>query len=73
MEEMQINSQDDLTALVQKGRNYYPTIPKELEERLLPMCEIISDQIIQNWNTKDPETAHIFSIKQQISNGGNKL
>ena len=74
MDEMKINSQDDLTSLVQQGRNYYPVLPKDLEVRLLPMSEIVSGQMIQNWNAKDPETAQIIATRQQqMSNGGNKL
>lgn len=74
MEEMKINNQDDLTALVQQGKNYYPVLPEELDARLLPMSEVISSQIIQNWNSKDPETAQIIATRQQqISNGGIKL
>ncbi|MBQ9011805.1 MAG: hypothetical protein IJ093_04065 [Bacilli bacterium] len=74
MEEMKINGQDDLTTLVEQGRNYYPVLPEELETRLLPMSEIISSQMIQNWNAKDPETAQIIAARQQqMSNGGMKL
>lgn len=74
MEEMQINSQEDLTTLVQQGRNYYPILPEELEAKLLPMSEIISSQIIQNWNIKDPKTAQIIATRQQqMSNGKIKL
>lgn len=69
MEEMKINSQDDLTALVKQGRIYYPVLPEELEARLLPMSENVSEQMIQNWNAKDPETAQIIATRQQkISN-----
>ena len=74
MEEMKINGQDDLTALVQQGRNYYPVLPEELEARLLPMSEVVSSQFIQNWNAKDQETAEIIATRQkQISNSGIKL
>lgn len=70
MEKMKINSQDDLTALVKQGRIYYPVLPEELEARLLPMSEKVSEQMIQNWNAKDPETAQIITTRQQqISNG----
>ena len=65
MEKMKINSPDDLTALVQQGRGYYPILPEELEARLLTMSEIVSGQMIQNWNAKDPETAQIFATRQQ--------
>ena len=64
MKEMKINNQYDLTTLVQQGRNYYPVLPKELEARLLPMSEVVSSQIIQNWNTKDIETAQILATRQ---------
>lgn len=74
MAKMKINSQDDLTELVQQGKKYYPVLPEELEAKLLPMSEIVSSQIIQNWNTKDTETAQIISARQQqSSNGGIKL
>ena len=70
MEEKKINSQDDLTALIQQGRDYYPALPEDLDARLLPMGEIVSSQIVQNWNAKDPETADIFSSRQQQMSGG---
>lgn len=74
MEEMKINNQDDLTALVQQGRNYYSVLPEELEARLLPMSKVVSEQIMQNWNAKDPETAQIIATRQrQMSNSGIKL
>ena len=73
MDKMKINSQNDLTALVQQGRKYYPALPVELEARLLPMSEIISGQIIKNWNDKDPQTMQIFANRQQQkSNDGIK-
>ena len=65
LEEMQISSKDDLTTLIQRGRDYYPILPEELDEKLLPMSEDVSDQIIQNWNAKDPETAQLFAARQQ--------
>ena len=65
METMKINSQEDLSNLVQQGRDYYPALPEKLDARLLPMSETVSDQIIQNWDAKDPETAQIFSTRQQ--------
>lgn len=74
MEEMKINNHDDLSALVQQGRNYYPALPEELDARLLPMSELVSSQIIENWNVKDIETARIFATRQQqMSNGGIQL
>ncbi len=74
IETMGINSQDDLTALVKQGRYYYPALPQELEARLIPMSEFVSSQIIQNWNTKDQETAQIISTRQQktANNGLNQ-
>ena len=38
------------------------------------MSEIISSQIIQNWNDKEPKTAQIIATRQQqMSNGKIKL
>ena len=74
MEKMKINGQDDLTSLVKQGRAYYPSLPEELEIRLLPLSEIVSSQIIQNWKSEDKETAQIIATReQQISNNGIKL
>lgn len=65
MEKMQINGQDDLTSLIQQGRNYYSILPKELDDRLLIMSDAVSSQIIQNWKTKDQQSAQIISARQQ--------
>ncbi len=74
MEEMQINSEEELTELVKQGRNYYPILPQDLETRLLPMSEEISRELIQNWNEKDKEAAQMFTNRQQqIINSGPKL
>ena len=67
LEEKKINNMDDLTELVRQGRNYYSKLPEELETRLKPMSEVISSQIIQNWNDKDNETAQIFTSRQHQS------
>ena len=64
MEEKQINGPDDLTRLVSQGRGYYPALPEALEARLLPMSEVVSSQLIQNWNVKDQESANIFASRQ---------
>lgn len=65
MEEMQINSQEDLTELIKQGKAYYPALPEDLETRLSPISEIVSQQIIQNWNNKDLQTAEIMQNRQQ--------
>ena len=73
MEAMNINNQDNLVTLISQGKNYYPALPEELATKLVPMSEVVSGQIIQNWNEEDPETAQIFASRQQKSSGGNKL
>lgn len=65
LEEKEINSPDDLTSLVNQGGNYYPALPAHLAERLAPMSEIVSSQMIENWDAKDPETAAIFNERQR--------
>lgn len=59
-----INSKKDLLSLVSTGREYYPALPEELEARLLPKSEDIAEQIIENWNNKDPETAKAFEKRE---------
>lgn len=70
LEKMNINNQDQLVELIQQGKDYYSILPTELEERLLPMSDVISSQIIQNWNDKDSETAQIFTARQQKASAG---
>ncbi len=72
MEKMKISKQSDLTALVQQGKKYYPILPEELEKRLLPMSEDVSEQIIQNWTAKDQETLQIFTTGRPMPTGGRK-
>lgn len=65
MDQMQINSQEDLTNLVKQGKDYYPILPEELERKLILMSDIVSEQIEQNWNEKDLETSQIFNKRQK--------
>ena len=65
MDQMQINSQEDLTNLVKQGKNYYLILPEELERKLILMSNIVSEQIEQNWNEKDLETSQIFNKRQK--------
>ena len=65
MEKENINSKTDLTNLVSQGRLYYPTLPTELEERLNPLSQTVSTQIIENWQGKDTKSAQIFTERSQ--------
>lgn len=65
MEKEKINSEVDLTNLVSRGRLYYPTLPTELEERLNPLSQTVSTQIIENWQGKDKISAQIFTERSQ--------
>lgn len=69
MERNNINSRDDLTNLIGQGRDYYSALPVELEMKLLPMKDTVSEEIVQNWINKDPETAQIMEIRQKEHNG----
>lgn len=68
MQQMNLNTQEDLTTLIKQGKAYYPVLPEELEKRLLPMSKIVSSQIIQNWNNKDLESLQIMQNRQQKLN-----
>ena len=65
LEEKQIDSKEKLTELVSKGKTYYDALPEELDARLLPMGEIITTQIITNWENKDQETFAIFKSRME--------
>lgn len=65
MEKENVNSKTDLTNLVSQGRLYYPTLPAELEERLNPLSQTVSTQIIENWQGKDKKSAQIFTERSE--------
>ena len=64
LEEMEIKTEEDLSDLIRSGRQYYPILPKELEDRLIPRSDEISEQIIANWLEKDLKSANIFEERK---------
>ena len=61
-----IKDDNDLKRLVGSGKSYYPILPDELNNKLLSQTDIVTEQIINNWNEKDPKTAEIFNgMKEQ--------
>lgn len=67
MEDNRLHSKDDLVHLIQTGREYYSVLPKELEERLLPLSETVASQIIHNWEVKDTKSLEQFSSNNQVT------
>lgn len=65
LEDNGIFSEDDLTDLIKQGREYYPALPEELEKRLLPMSEVVSEQIMKNWNENSPAISIMFIPEPQ--------
>lgn len=65
IEENNINGLEALTELISKGKLYYAVLPDELETRLLPLSEVVSSQIIQNWIGKDPKSYEIMKYYQE--------
>lgn len=52
---------EDLVELISRGKEYYPTLPAELDEKLLLSTDIVAAQILQNWEAKDIEYFQIFT------------
>ena len=65
LQNMNINNKEDLNSLIARGKNYYDVLPQELDERLLSNSDVISNQIVNNWQKNDLETFNIFSNRQQ--------
>lgn len=66
MDKNNINNQNDLLNLISKGKEYYSILPDDLNMRLLPMSNDISEQVIQNWFNKNPEVFQIFESRDNI-------
>ena len=69
MKENNISSKEDLTNLIGHGRAYYSALPEELEAKLLPISDVVSEEIIQNWISKDSQTAEIMKSRQNDQAG----
>ena len=67
MESKAITSIDTLTSLIAQGRGYYPTLPEELALRLAPEISTVSEQIVENWRTKDAETFQLYQARQVLT------
>ncbi len=63
--EMKITDPESLNALVAEGKNYYPALPEQLSEKLVANSQVVTQQIIENWNSKDPKS--LQAINQAIN------
>lgn len=73
MKTMKINGPTDLIALISSGQNYYPILPIDLESKLVPMSEIVSNQVVKNWIEKDPKIIQIMKSRQESFSTGKKI
>ena len=64
LKEQKINSEEDMTTSIAQGSLFYPALPSELEERLKPVAEVATTQIITNWQEKDPESLNILNQRK---------
>jgi len=72
LNKMNINNKGDLSLLVSQGTNYYPELPKVLEEKLIPLSNAVATQIIQNWYNLDLQSAINFDTRLKNSNNETK-
>lgn len=72
LREENINTEEDMTALIAQGSLFYPALPSSLGERLKPVAEVVTTQIITNWQEKDPESLNILNQRQQTLTSSTK-
>ena len=66
--EMKITDPESLNALVAEGKNYYPALPEQLSEKLVANSQVVTQQIIENWNNKDPKSLQAISQAMSMEN-----
>ena len=55
-----LTSFEKLTLRVAEGKKFYPVLPEELAERLMPLSDEIVQEVYANWKEKDERSAIIF-------------
>lgn len=69
-EQNNIDDYVSLVSLLEQGRQYYPTLPENLENNLKSMTGIMASQIVSNWTKKDSQTEQLFESRfDRIRNG----
>lgn len=68
LRKQKINAEEDITNLIAQGSLFYSALPSELEEKLKPIANIITAQIITNWSEKDPESLNILKQRKEKLN-----
>jgi len=60
-----IYSLNDLEARIATGHEFYPSLPKELADRLIPYAHDVAEQIHDNWYANDKYSATTFLMVQR--------
>lgn len=69
-EQNNIDDYVSLVSLLEQGRQYYPTLPENLENNLKSMTGTMASQIVSNWTKKDSQTEQLFESRfDRILNG----
>ena len=66
--EMKITDFESLNALVAEGKNYYPVLPEKKKKKLVANSQVVTRQIIENWNNKDPKSLQAIGQSMNIDN-----
>lgn len=62
-EQNNIDDYVSLVSLLEQGRQYYPTLPENLENNLKSMTGTMASQIVSNWTKKDSQTEQLFESR----------
>ena len=64
-EKEDIKDESSIKSLIEQCQLFYPALPESLHEKLPPVADIVTNQIITNWHEKDPKTATTFEARKE--------
>ena len=64
-----LTSFQKLIDAIKRGYDFYPYLNEEMSERLVPLSQEIVEQVYENWNNNDKESAIIFlnAMKEDLT------
>jgi len=58
----------NLTELVSRGKDFYPALPDELAQKIVPIAGTVANQIVDNWKSNDKSSMQVFDSAMDHSN-----
>lgn len=65
LEERRITKVEDIKELIDQGKNYYGTLTDDLANNLKSVSQETAEQIVDNWDKKDPKTFEVYKSYQE--------